>query len=117
MDKLVLSTNADPEVVVRRVNGDLRLYGWERNEIFAEAEDSHSLQTEPSSGPVVLVCEAACSLRVPRQARVIVEHLGGAARVQTLEGPLTIGFVGGDLVLRRTAEARAGQVNGDLSAK
>jgi hypothetical protein len=117
MDQIVLVTGEAPEVVLPSIGGDLRLSGWEQNQFQAESDEDRSLTAEQKNGNITLHCHADCTVRVPRRARLRIQHVGGDARVKSVEGPVEIQNVGGDLVLRRTVEVAVGNVSGDLSAK
>jgi hypothetical protein len=117
MDQVVLNTGEAPEIVITLIGGDLRLSGWEQNQFQAECEDERSLQAEQQENAIRLHCGMDCTVRVPRRAVLQVERVGGDARVKSVEGPVEIRNVGGDLVLRRTAAVVVGRVGGDVSAK
>jgi hypothetical protein len=117
MDQIILATGEAPEIVITSVGGDLRLQGWEQNQFQAESDDDHSLTAEQKNGSLALVAGADCTVRVPRRATVRILQVGGDARVKSVEAPVEIQNVGGDLVLRRTAGVTLGHVGGDVSAK
>jgi hypothetical protein len=119
MDELILDTSATPVVVITRVGGDLRLTGWDQNQIQLESNDEHtlSLNTEAQTGNIVLMAEADCAVRVPRQATLRIQHIGGDAKLKNLEGNTEVNFVSGDLVLRQVGAVNANKVGGDLNAK
>lgn len=116
MQQRVLSTTVDPELVID-VKGDLRLIGGDLNEVYAEGDDPLELSADASGSQVSLRCTGNCTARVPRHARITLQHIGGDARIKDLAADLTINDVGGDLVLRQTAGVRVGHVGGDVSAK
>ena len=110
-------TTPDPEIFLA-IGGDLRLAGADAPEVFIESGDSVTVDSEPGGARVRVSTLGDCSLRVPRQARLTLESVGGDARpVKDVAGPLVIGAVGGDLMLRRTGPVQAGQVGGDVSAR
>ena len=120
MDQVIfLDTAESPEIIVASVGGDLRLSGWDQREFQAESDEDNSLtgSTDQAQGIIRLTAAADVTLRVPRAARLKLEHVGGDAKVKSVEGPLEIKFVGGDLTLRQTGPVALGKVQGDLSAK
>jgi hypothetical protein len=114
MQRRVISTSAEPRVIIDTPS-DLRLMGGELNEVYVEGSDSIEL-TESAEGVRVFSADN-CTVRVPRRAQVEITHVGGDARIKTLDADLSIKTVGGDLVLRQTATTRADHVGGDVSAK
>ncbi len=117
MEYVTFVTGQDPEIILTQVGGDLRLFGWEQNQFQAEAEDAHSLEAQHEGNRITLRATSDCTVRAPRLARLTLQHVGGDARVKSLSGPLEVGWVGGDLVLRQTAAVNVGTVAGDLNAK
>ncbi|MBL8058002.1 MAG: hypothetical protein JNK29_14955, partial [Anaerolineales bacterium] len=113
----VYPTTPEPEISLT-VGGDLRLAGADADEVVVEAGDAVTVEAQPDGAQVRIAALGDCSLRVPRRARLTVENVGGDARpVKDVAGPLVIGGVGGDLMLRRTGPVQAGQVGGDVSAR
>ena len=104
MDQIILATGEAPEIVITSVGGDLRLQGWDQNQFQAESDDDRSLTAEQKNGSIALVCSADCTVRVPRRASVRLLQIGGDARVKSVEAPVEIQNVGGDLVLRNRPE-------------
>jgi hypothetical protein len=120
MDQVIfLDTAEAPEVTLDYVGGDLRLAGWDQREFHAESDDERTLTgtTDQARGLIQLTAKGDVTVRVPRRARVKIQHVEGDAKLKAVEGALTIEFIGGDLVLRQTGPAALGEVKGDLSAK
>jgi len=117
MEYVTFTTGQDPEIILTNVGGDLRLFGWEQNQFQAEAEDSNTLDARQDGERITLHAKGDCTVRVPRQVRLTLQHVGGDARVKSLGGPLSVEAVGGDLILRQTAAVNVGTVSGDLKAK
>ncbi|MGH2521198.1 MAG: DUF4097 family beta strand repeat-containing protein [Anaerolineales bacterium] len=117
MEHVVLNTGEAPEIVIASVGGDLRLFGWEQNQFTAEAEDPRSLTATQTNGRIEFNAAGDCTVRVPRRARLIIHHIGGDARIKSLEGDAEIQMVGGDVTLRQAGAVRLDQVGGDVSAK
>ncbi len=117
MELLIFETTPDPDVTLTNISGDLRLFGWEQNQVRIEASDEKSVQGEQSNGRVTLRASDDCTVRVPRNARLTLQNIGGDARIKSIDGPLEIGMIGGDLTLRQTLAVNVGNVSGDVSAK
>lgn len=117
MELLIFETTPDPEVTLTNIGGDLRLFGWEQNQVRVEASDEKSVQGHQENGRVTVRASADCTVRVPRQARLTLQNIGGDARIKSIDGPLAVGMVGGDLTLRQTLAVTIEAVHGDVSAK
>ena len=72
-------TTPDPEIFLA-IGGDLRLAGADAPEVFIESGDSVTVDSEPGGARVRVSTLGDCSLRVPRQARLTLESVGGDAR-------------------------------------
>jgi hypothetical protein len=116
MDQIILDLEGPSRIEVDRVDGDLRLSGWDQPQLMAEGDDQ-TLSVRSIDGGFVVQSRADCTLRVPRQAAVVIRNVGGDARVKSIENPLAIDNVGGDLLLRQIGAAEIGNVGGDVSAK
>lgn len=120
MDQVIfLNTGEVPEVTLEHVGGDLRLSGWDQQEFHAESDKDHSLTgtTEQAQGLIRLTAAEDATVRVPRRARLKIQHVGGDAKVKAVEGTVEIQFVGGDLMLRQTGSVTLGEVKGNLNVK
>lgn len=112
-----LPTTPDPEIVIE-VGGDLRLAGADVDAVSVEAGDDVTLSADPAGARVSVAAPGDCALKVPRRARLNLTHVGGDARpIKDLAGPVAVGEVGGDLMVRRTGGVQAGRVGGSVSAK
>src|SRR5258708_5775066 len=52
MDELVLETNASPSIYIESIGGDLRLNGWDQNQVQAESDDEDSLNLNNEGGQI-----------------------------------------------------------------
>ena len=116
MQQQTISVNAEAEVMVEAVRGDLRVAGWDRSEIMAKT-DSDSLNLAPAEDRVVITCDEDLILYLPRQARLTVEDVAGDATLQALSGPVTLGPVAGDLTMKDLGPVALATVAGDASLR
>lgn len=117
MDELILDTNDSPEIYIESVGGDLRLNGWDQNQVQAETDDEDSLSLNNEGGQIKLIAEQDCTVNVPRKSNVQIVHVGGDAKIKSVEGALQVNFVGGDLMLRQVGTAQVTHTGGDLNVK
>jgi len=116
MQQQTVSVPPSPSVLVRAVHGDLRVAGWERNELMAKTSGS---LLEPVSGtvPITVSCDEDLILYLPQAARLQVELVSGDASLQALSGPVTMGPVEGDLTIKDLGPLTLGKVSGDVSLR
>jgi hypothetical protein len=116
MKMQTITTNAAPNVHVSPVPGDLRVAGWDRNELMAKT-DGDMLDLVPGSDPIIISCDEDLILYLPRGASLKVENVAGDASLQALGGALDLGNVAGDLSLHDIGRTMLESVTGDASMR
>ncbi len=96
--------------------GDVRISGWEREEISART-DGEVLNVGGDVAEMVLECDGDLVLSLPRRLALDIGSIGGDADLRNLAGGVTVGEVEGDLSLRLVRAATIGAVHGDLEAR
>jgi hypothetical protein len=116
MQQQTLTVIPNVDVLVHAVHGDLRVAGWERNELMAKTSGSF---LEPVSGstPLTVSCDEDLILYLPHTASLKVEQVSGDVSLQALSGPLTLGPVDGDLTIKDLGSVSLGKVSGDASLR
>ncbi len=104
------------KIVLPTAPGDLRITGWDREEVAAKT-DGEALDLILDGEAVTVSCDDDLILNVPRGAAVQVDHAEGDVEVRTLTGALSFGAVMGDLSLREIGALTIGSVEGDLSLR
>jgi hypothetical protein len=116
MEKQVIHTRANP-IIRLDVSGDLTIKGWDEPEVVAKSTSEEALTVDQSEEQVNIACQSDCTVRVPYQAEIQVNAVGGNCIVKSLDGSLEIQAAAGDLLLRSVGATRIGQVGGNLTAK
>lgn len=111
---LTFETSATPRIHLTNIGGDLRIIGWEQNQILAQGQQ---LQHTQEGDTFTLQAGGNCTLRVPQQAVLQVGQVGGDLKAKVLAGDLQLAMVGGDAILRQVGAVVADLVSGDLSIK
>lgn len=112
MQQQTLHVEANADVVIRSVPGDLRVAGWERNEVMAKT-DGDSLELVAEGGEVRVACDENLILYLPRPANLHVDVVRGDASLQALSGAVRLGEVAGDLSLNDVESVSLTLVAGD----
>jgi len=105
--------NKTPSLVIKGVPGDLRLTGWEQNEIKAKT-NGKQLEVTEKNGKITLSCDNDLILSVPKTAQIKINKITGDASLRSLSGSLQLALVKGDLALRNMGAVKLGEVSGDL---
>jgi DUF4097 and DUF4098 domain-containing protein YvlB len=116
MLKKTLTVRPDVKVFVPNVSGDLRLTGWDREEVSAKS-GGDVLDLVLDGGRVTVSCDDDLILNIPRSASAQVDNVDGDVDVRMLAGELTIGAVTGDLSLREAGPLTLSALDGDLAIR
>ncbi len=116
MDKQFATTSETPQITLN-ISGDLRLKGQDEFEVMAKSDNPEDLKLESRNDHVIIRSSGNCTVRVPREAVILIEAVNGNATIKGLEGELKIDTVNGDLELRSVGRIKVDLVNGSLIAK
>ena len=116
MQQKTVPVNPNASVLVHNIHGDLRVAGWERNELMVKT-DGNTLELVPEADPITVACDEDVILYLPRSARLRVEQVSGDASLQALSGPVTLGPIAGDLTIKDLGPLTLGTVAGDASLR
>jgi hypothetical protein len=116
MQQQTVPTSPNPHILVHPVSGDLRVAGWDRNELMVKTDGSR-LDLLSDADPINISCDEDVILYLPRAANLQVESISGDASLQALSGPVTLGPVAGDLTLKDLGPVTLGTVSGDASLR
>ena len=114
---MVFPTNEKPEITLVSVGGDLRLTGWELNQIQAETGIPEDLSVAQGAQGVQLTCRSDMTVNIPYQSSVTIQNVRGDVKAKALSGMLDIQAINGSLILRQTGAVSVARVNGDVDAK
>lgn len=110
MDGNTIPINENTAVIVKS-SGDLYMRGQEQSEVrFSGSEDR--VRVHQSNDTLYIETRSSIDLEVPREAKVIVEKVGGSAFLQDLKGSIVVQKIGGDLSLQRVGTMRIEKVGG-----
>ena len=116
MKQQTVPVTPNTSVLVKAVHGDLRVAGWERNELMVKTDGGH-LELVSGSDPLTIACDEDVILYLPRTTKLQVENVAGDGSLQALSGPVTLGPVAGDLTMKDLGPVTLGTVSGDASLR
>ncbi|MCS7283808.1 MAG: hypothetical protein RMK65_12390 [Anaerolineae bacterium] len=109
-------TDLSPVVVLEECLGDLAVQGTDEPRITVSLrDDAEMLSFRREGDSVLLTLLADAQLTCPRGARLTLAAVRGDLRVREVSGPLTVGTVSGDGILRQVGSLTLGEIFGDLS--
>lgn len=103
------------QVKIGSIGSDLRVRGWDQRTV-AGKDDSLEL-TQQDDGLIAATSSSNGNLRVPYETTLDIENVGADAKITDVSGPITLGSVGSDLILRKVGSATVGAVGSDLRIK
>jgi hypothetical protein len=116
MQQQTVPVNPNASVLIQTIHGDLRVAGWERNELMAKTSGS-SLELVSGTFPVTVSCDEDLIVYLPHATSLQVERVSGDASLQALSGPVTLGPVDGDLTIKDLGPVTLGKISGDASLR
>ncbi|MEW5939710.1 MAG: DUF4097 family beta strand repeat-containing protein [Chloroflexota bacterium] len=116
MLKKSLAVRPGFKIVIPSAPGDLRLTGWDREEVSAKS-DGDELNLALNEETVAVSCDDDLIINVPRVASVQIDHAEGDVEVRMIAGGLSFGAVMGDLSLRDVGAVTIGSSEGDLAVR
>lgn len=118
MKRRTLNTSDAPKVVVE-VKRSLTISGWAQSAVMVETDVDAELMME-QNGNVVTIVGDKIHVQMPHAATCIVESCGGQAILRQLTGAISLGSVGGSLILEAVggpdAPVHVESVGGEFSA-
>lgn len=116
MAKRIEEINVSVPVIVQNVGGDLVLRGREGDALVVDG-DNPQVEHLGSGQPYLVRCGGDCRVSVPSGVDVVVQRVGGDARIAELDGNVEIENIGGDLTVGHVAAVAIHTVGGDLRLK
>lgn len=110
-----IATDVAPKVVIDQIGGDLRLGGWDQNQV-ALMQD-HEITLHLDGDTIYVQGHDDCTLQVPLAASVTIREVHGDANLNTLVGELQIQAIHGDARLHHVGNVVIQRVGGDLTAR
>lgn len=115
-ESIVPTVQPGVEIIIDEIGGDLEVSGRAGLGVRADG-DNPRLDIEDDGKRIRIACDGDCVLRVPEDAHLLIDSIGGDANINHVGGKIAIKSVGGDLVVRDTGPVRLGEVGGDLELK
>jgi len=117
--------NVAPDIRVRigQIGADLRVRGWDKDEVRASGEMLRVSDYEDGKS-VLINAGGDCEIALPYGASLFIENVGADAKITEVHGEVHIDHVGADLSLRDVgpvtiesigADARIRQVHGSVT--
>ena len=111
-----LAVGSQPKIKIQAVDGDLRLVGWDNDEILARANDE-SIVIQQNGDEISLTCQEDLSIKVPKDSQVHVMSVNGDMSVRGLMDDFAADAINGDVAIRDVGKVTLGAVESDFSLR
>jgi len=111
-----LPVGFSPQINIIIVEGDLRLVGWDADEILIKGDDDELSLQQDEQG-VTLSSQDDLSLNIPKNAIAHIQTVNGDMSVRGLIGQLNVEGINGDCSMRDMGSVTLGDVESDLSLR
>jgi len=112
----IVRTNVNVPIIIQTIGGDLRVRGRGEGELIVDG-DGLRVEQIGDGQPYLVRCDGDSRMSVPSNVDVIVQQVGGDAKLTDLGGTTDINAISGDLTLRNTKAVQVKTVGGDLRLK
>ena len=112
-----LVVGAAPQIQIDQVEGDLRLLGWDNEELLARTDNLDNLSLKQKKNHIKLSCQENLVLNVPKGSQVRIGVVNGDASIRGLAGDLEVETIAGDLAMRDVGAVKLGTVEADFSLR
>jgi len=116
-DRIILQTSLSPDIKINRINGSLRIRGWDRAEIRADSSEADTLSASEKENIIEISCQSGCVLRVPVDSTITVEEVTEELMLKSLENKLEANLVEGQVLAKSIGDISLKKVKGNINAK
>jgi hypothetical protein len=111
-----ISAGKTPRIKIESIDGDLSVVGWDGEEILVKT-DEDELTLEHNGEEVTLSCTDDVSLRIPREASLSIQRIGGDAALRGVMGNIEIREIDNDLSIRDAGSVTIETIKADFSIR
>jgi len=111
-----IAVGPQPKVRIESVDGDLRLVGWEVDEILVRSNEE-AVTLQKNEDGVNISCQDDLAINVPRNSQVRLLTVNGDMSVRGLTGDFEADLVNGDVAIRDAGQVTLGAVESDFNLR
>src|SRR6266487_272707 len=112
----IISAGKSPRIKIDAIDGDLSVVGWDGEDILIKA-DEDELILKQNADEVLLSCTDDVSLRIPKDASLFIQRIGGDAALRGVMGNIEIKEIDNDLSIRETGFVSIDTIQADFSLR
>lgn len=112
----IVSAGKTPKIRIEAIDGDLSVVGWDGEDILIKT-DEDELSLQQNGDTVSFSCTDDVSLRIPRDASLSIERIGGDMALRGVVGNVEIKEVDNDLSMRDVGSVAIDTISADFSLR
>jgi hypothetical protein len=112
----IISAGKSPRIQIDSIDGDLNVVGWDGEDILIKT-DEDELTLEQNGEEVVFSCTDDVSLRIPREASLFIQRIGGDTALRGVMGNIEIKEIDNDLSIRDVSSVAIDTIKADFSLR
>ncbi len=112
----IISAGKTPTIKIEAIDGDLSVVGWDGEDILIKT-DEDELSLQQNGDAVSFSCTDDVSLRIPRDASLLIERIGGDMALRGVMGNVEIKEINSDLSMRDVGSVTIDTIKADVSLR
>ena len=112
----IISAGKTPRIKIEAIDGDLSVVGWDGEDILIKT-DEDELTLQQNGDAVSFSCTDDVSLRIPRDASLFIERIGGDMALRGVMGNVEIKEISNDLSMRDVNSVAVDTISADFSLR
>ena len=112
----IISAGKTPKIKIDSIDGDLSVVGWDGEDVLIKT-DEDELSLQHTNDEVTFSCTDDVSLRIPRDASLAIERVGGDMALRGVVGSVQIREIDNDLSMRDVGSVAIDTVKADFSLR
>ena len=112
----IISAGKTPKIRIGSIDGDLSVVGWDGEDVLIKT-DEDELTLEQNGDEVSFSSTDDVSLRIPRDASLSIERIGGDMALRGVMGNVAIKEIDNDLSMRDVGSVTIDTISADFSLR
>src|SRR5215211_3326273 len=112
----IISAGKSPRITIDSIDGDLSVVGWDGEDILIKT-DEDDLKLEQNGEEISFSCTDDVSLRLPKDASLFIQRIGGDAALRGVMGSIKINEIDNDLSMRDVGSVAIETIKADFSLR
>ena len=117
MEREILETSEAPEIIIDHIGGSLRIKGWDRQELRADADQNNTLDVKDDGEKIHLTCASGLLLRIPNLSTLHIGEVDRELMIKSIEGGIEVDTVNSQINLKNIGTTSIKNANSNLYAK